>query len=324
VVSPLPVTLVMNDNDHIAPLANGDVTVPGVALTLDRQRSFITARDDPSVDACEMSFSHYVRGIAAGARDWVGLPVFPMRAFRHRCFFVQSGSELRDLADLDGQRIGTNGYSDSGNTWARAALRDREVDLSRPRWFVGPVDHPASAVDAASPARSPEGVSEIEPDQSLRQLLLDGGLDAIMCPWPPAGFDPRHGPVRRLLPNYRAVEIDYARRVGFVPGHHLIAVRRELVDSHPWLAPRLVTAFEQAKQRWQAARRYHADTSPWLLADLELTSEVIGEDWQPTGVSANQPMIAAFCAELHAQRLTPKAIDPSSIFAVYEQISGAA
>lgn len=95
---------------------------------------------EPAVHGGEASFSRYVQRLAGGDRAFVGLPAFVMREFRHRNFFVRRDSELTDLGQLAGTRIGLDAWPASGNTWSRALLREAGVPLDQARWVVGPVN----------------------------------------------------------------------------------------------------------------------------------------------------------------------------------------
>src|SRR5262249_50230145 len=141
--------------------------------------------NDPAVEAGELSFSRHIHRMATGDGSFVGIPFFAYRAFRHRCFFVRRDDGLRDFADLAGKRVGTNEWPPSGNTWSRAILRDAGVKIEGIRWWVGSVDgHASNRPQGALPPY----VQAAPPDRSLRDMLLDGELDALMCPVPPRGF----------------------------------------------------------------------------------------------------------------------------------------
>ena len=85
-----------------------------------------------------------------------------MRAFRHRCFFVRRGSGLTSFKQLEGQRVGTNGWSDTGNTWSRAAMRAEGVDLNSIDWWVGTTDQTTEAAFGHQAAAVvPEGINAV-------------------------------------------------------------------------------------------------------------------------------------------------------------------
>ncbi|MFG1685841.1 hypothetical protein ACGFNP_37155 [Nonomuraea sp. NPDC049269] len=307
------IRLGLRDWDHLVPVATGTLTSEAFDLDLDSRAMTPDVLSEPELDGGETSFSRYVLGRAQGDDRLVGLPVFVMRGFRHRCVLVRRDSELREFAELKGARVGLTGWPDSGNTWTRALLRAAGVDLTGIEWTVGAVDAPEPGKDRVGGAKLPDNVSVT--DGSLAEELAAGRLDAIMTPFMPAGFFTPESRFRHLLADHPAAELDYFHRNGFIPGIHLVTLKRELVERHPELPGAVQELFERSKRHWLARRRLLTDTTPWLLADLSRTQEVFGEDWMPYGTAANAAMTAAFCAELHAQGIAPASIDPQEVFA---------
>jgi len=315
------ITLVMKDYDYLAPLACGDVAVSGVDLTLDRRSPIARTLADPGIHAGELSFSHYLIRTSGGDRSFVGIPLFAYRAFRHRCFFVRRASGLSGFADLEGKRVGTNSYPDTGNTWSRAALREAGVRIERIDWTYGPIDAPSDA-HAARPALAlPPNVRPAPPGRALRDMLVDGGLDALMCPIPPRGFYDAGSEIVRLIPDFRAAEQAYYRRTGLYPAHHIVGVRREVVERAPGVVRSLYRAIEASKAAWLAQRRALCETTPWMLADVEETVALMGADWAPHGLTdANRKMVETFCDEEFAQHLVERPIDAAGVFAEFERV----
>ena len=145
-------------HDHIYPIACGDVVPEGIDLTFDRSVPLAALYSDPSYDAGETSLGLHMLRTSQGHRDWVGLPIFPMRQFRHRCFLVKRGSPLYDLSDLkqlEGKRVGIDGWPNSGNTWTRVLLREAGVDIWKIDWVIAPVEGAAQAAHRRAAARRP-------------------------------------------------------------------------------------------------------------------------------------------------------------------------
>jgi 4,5-dihydroxyphthalate decarboxylase len=307
--------------DYLQPIACGDVQPEGIDLIMERGNSLARISSDPSVDATEASLSLYLIGLSRGERDLVGVPIFMMRAFRHRCFLVRRDSPLQDFADLVGKRIGTDGWANTGNTWSRAAMRERGVDIASIEWVVGPPEEVPSVARNTGGVTFPSYVSAAPAGKTLVGMLLAGELDALMIPFPPQGFFTRDSPIVHLFRDYRTVEKEYFQRVGYCPGHHVAALRRSVFESDPTIAPRLLAAFEESKRRWREDRRKLADTTPWVLMELEETATLLGEDWQPFGVEPNRAMLATFCAEQLAQGLVSQPLSPDTAFADYEAVA---
>jgi len=313
----LALTLIMRDYDYLAALYGGDVVPDGLALIVDRKTSITQAATDTSILASELSFSRFLIGLSQGDRSFVGIPFFPTRAFRHRCFFVRRGSGIGDLRQLEGKRVGTNSWPDTGNTWTRAVLRDQGVRIDRIHWWVGPLDE-------QYPVRRQSGlpayVQEAPAGRVLLGMLLDGDLDALMCPFPPQGFYAPNSPIVRLISDYRRAEQDYYRRTGIYPVHHIIGLRREVFERSPQVALSLYRTLDQARVLWQQRRLFMAELTPWTLTDIEETAALLGEDWQPSGVSANRKAIAGLCEEELAQGLVTRPIDPATVFADFDAV----
>ncbi len=313
-----PIRMVSYNWDHFQPLACGDVVPEGMAFTLDRTTSIRNFVDDATIDVSESSLSLHLIRLSRGDDRFVGLPVFPMRSFRHRCFLVRRDSPLRDFADLVGKRIGTDAWPNTGNTWSRAAIRERGMDIAQMTWVVGPVEDGDAALSGGAPEVAyPPHVENAPAGKTLVGMLHAGEVDALLIPFPPHGSFTPESRIVHLFRDYRSVERDYYRRVGYCPGIHVVVMRREVFEREPSLAPRLVAAFEESKRRWRDDRRRFADTTPWILAELEETAAVFGEDWQPAGIEPNRKMIADFCAEQLAQGLVTQPLNPDTAFADY-------
>jgi 4,5-dihydroxyphthalate decarboxylase len=313
------VTLAVRDYDFTAPLALGDVRAEGIELAVVRTFDALQrVTQDPAVHGGEASFSRYVQRLAAGDRTFVGLPAFVMREFRHRNFFVRRGSPFTDLTQLAGTRIGLDAWPASGNTWSRGLLRQAGIPLDSVHWVVGAVNpgDPPPAADALPP-----GVAAAPLGRPLRDLLLGGELDVLVWAWPPAGFYERDSPIARLYPDYRAVEQAYYRRTRIYPAHHIVVLRRALVEREPGIVGRLYAALREARAHADRTRLRLHESSPWLLADLEEQRALMGADFQAYGYRENREMVAAFCAEQAAQGLVPGAIEPDAVFADFEALT---
>ncbi|HEV7625851.1 MAG TPA: hypothetical protein VGO89_05090 [Streptomyces sp.] len=306
--------LALRDWDHLVPLAAGKLDTPGLSLRIESRETTPDVIAESGLDGGETSFSRYVQARAAGDDRLVGLPAFVMRGFRHRCVLVRSDSPRTALAELAGARVGLTGWPDSGNTWTRALLRAEGVELADVDWRVGPLAAGETGKERLGNRPLPPNVSALSESTSLVEELAAGRLDAVLTPFMPEELFTRDSRFRHLLTDHAASERAYWQEHGFVPGIHLVALRREVVDAAPELPRLLLNALDESKRHWVRRRRHLADTTPWLLRELTESAQLFGDDWMPYGAESNAEMIRTFCAELHEQGIWPEPVDPGVLF----------
>ena len=259
-------------------------------------------------------------GCARGDRDFVGLPIFPMFQFRHRCSLVKRGTAVGDLSELEGKRVGIDGWPNSGNTWTRVMLRQAGIDIWKITWVIAPIEG-ADAGHGRVPPDAPPNVQGGPSGKSLVNLLLSGEIDVLVAAFMPTSFFSPDSPIVPMIPNYRAAEQAYYQEHGYVPAHHLIKLRREMVERDPWVVKSLMSAFTESKRLWLERRRHLADTTPWLLAELAETAALFGDDWQPYGLEPNLRMLSDFCQDQYAQKLVDLPVEPLAAFADFTQLA---
>ena len=126
----------------------------------------------------------------------------------------------------------------------------------------------------------------------------------------------RNKRIQRLFPEYREIEKDYYRRTGIFPIMHLIVIRKDLHEKHPFIAKSLYDAFGQAKRR--AIERLRSGTLrymlPWLSCDVDEINDVFGDDYWPYGIEANRKTLTALLTYMVDQGLIAKAPLLESLF----------
>src|SRR5205814_4974285 len=75
-------------------------------------------------DVAEMSLSSYTLSLFADKPQFIAIPVFPSRMFRHNGIFINTNSGIRRPEDLAGKRIGTPEYQLTAPVWQRGILSD--------------------------------------------------------------------------------------------------------------------------------------------------------------------------------------------------------
>ncbi|UVK36956.1 nitrate ABC transporter substrate-binding protein [Mesorhizobium sp. AR10] len=311
----ISIKIAARDWDFLTPLLLGDVSSERLEVKVDRVATLLgDLSGDPVYDAAEMSFSRYASRRAAGDDTLVGVPNFIMRGFRHRCIITRAASPLEQLSQLAGKRIGLTGWRDSGNTWTRAALRHEGVGVEDAYWFAGRLtsDHPI--VDRLDGFGRPGRIEAIPGERPMMELLETGELDAVFTPFMPQGYFQAGSQFRQLVRDFRTAELEYFRDVGYVPGMHLIALKADVVERHPWLPDELSALIDASHRLWTEKRRKYAETSPWIIDELLQSARALPQGWSDSGLAENRTMIEDFARELHLQGIADRLLSPEELF----------
>ncbi|HWC01783.1 MAG TPA: hypothetical protein VHF87_03350 [Methylomirabilota bacterium] len=317
------VSLTCADYARIMPLATGEVQPKNIALTMvlgrrgswpDRAEMLRRAVQDPTVHGGEWSMAQYLYRVEQGDRQYVGLPVFPLRNFTARDLYVRRGGPIRRPEDLAGKRIGMYSYTASGSIWYRHFLRFLGLDPLAVRWWIGDIDTPWSA---PMDLTLPPGIQAPAPGRSLSDMLIADELEAIYSPPRPEAYHPVNGRLARLFPDFRPIEQEYFRKTGAFPPQHLIVLRRDAWEANRWIAKSLTEAFIAANDTFTAAQTSFPYATPWLEAEIEGTTSVMGTDFHPYGLERNRAQIEMFAGEAFQLGLTRRRVAVEEYFADY-------
>jgi 4,5-dihydroxyphthalate decarboxylase len=317
----VPLTLAVNDYDHVRDLVYGVVGVEGVALNClnySVEEIFFRFTKFREWDASELSLAKYCSLRAAGDDSIVAVPVFISRAFRHSALFVRDGGPVDDPSALSGGRIGIPEWTQTATVYARAILEHEfGIGLRDVTWIQAGTNEPGRTEGVA--VELPAGVSVVaRPDDTLNDLLIAGEVDAVIAAHPPADFLRETGRIVRLFSNYRDLEEDWYRRTGVFPIMHVLTLRSEFHERHPWVAMNLFTAFEAAKRRsLERMLDFGAPRVPvpWAPANNERGRSVIGADPWPYGIEPNRTTLNAFLDWAVEQGVCARRLEIEDLFA---------
>jgi 4,5-dihydroxyphthalate decarboxylase len=309
------------DYDRVRPLVDGMVAIDGVApvfMTLDPEEIFFRAFRHTEFDIAELSLSSFTVRTARGDNPYVGVPVFPSRAFRHSGVYIRTDRGIQAPADLRGRKVGLAEYQLTANVWIRAFLEDDfGVEPAAIHWLRGGIEEPGRP--EKTPITLPHGVNvtEAPAGRSLSELLLAGEIDALIGPRTPSVMTSANPQIGRLFPDPRSAAMENYRRTKNFPIMHLIGVRRTLVERHPWLPAAVLKAFGHAKA---VAFTKLADTStskvmlPFVDQQLQEAQDLMGRDFWPYGVSLNRRCLEYFLLQHHKQGLSNRLVTIPELF----------
>lgn len=320
--------------DRMLPIYRGEVKVDGIDLRFIPMDGSAGAREifdrmagGLEFDVAEMSSSEFIAHQSRGGSPLVAIPVFPSRVFRHGMITVNRRSGVQTPKDLEGKRIGVPIYTMSAAVWARGHLQhDYDVDLSTIRWVQGAVNAPGShGHPSILPLLRPVRIEDNTSRNSLSDLLENGEIDAIIGTVLPKSFY-TNPDIKRLFPDYREVEKELFRAKRIFPIMHLLAMRRDIYERHPFIASSLFDAMCVAKDLARTRMRDLGTLQymlPWMTADIDEIDDVFGGDPWPYGLEPNRPTLEALVAYLSDQAIIDKPLPIETLFVpVYGRYSG--
>lgn len=318
---PLPLTFAVHDYDHVRDLASGAVAVEGVSLRCLQhpvEEIFFRLVRFREWDISELSLAKYCSLRAAGDRSLIAIPAFTSRAFRHSAIFVRDDGPRDEPGALAGGRIGVPEWTQTATVYARGLLaHEYGVALDGVHWIQAGTNEPGRSEGVA--VSLPAGIAvEARPHDTLNDMLLAGQLDALIAAHPPAAFGTDGARIVRLFSDYRSVEEAYWQRTGVFPIMHVVVLRAELHERHPWIAMNLLSALQEAKRR-SIERALDANAPrfpvPWAPANARRAAELFGPDFWPYGLERNRPTLDTFLAWAFEQGVCASELRAEDLFA---------
>lgn len=275
-------------------------------------------------DASEMSLAELIYYTSRDTCDFVGIPVFPSRVFRHAFFFCNTKAGITGPEALHGKRIGFVRWVQTACIWQRGMLID-EYGLSPAKtpWFVAAAHHwgerggddekePIETRDGSVFARIPRHGSE---NESAERALIEGTIDVLGTANIPAFFRDRDPRAKRLFEDYRALEAAYYRKTRLFPIMHVLVVRTDVVARHPDLPRALFDVFVRSKRAGRDWVRMDPSLGiVWKNAYLEQESEVFdGDPWRD-GLVENLHVLQKFLDYCHDLGVSARRLSPRDLF----------
>ena len=270
----------------------------------------------------EIGLLPYLIACARGFRDYVLIPVFPLRTFRHKSIFIRTDRGIERPEDLRGRRVGTPGYSSTSLVWIRGMLQHQYgVSPQEIEWVLSSEDSSASVAGVRSAEEQvvPEGVhvSYGTAGKDESELLVDGEVDALFHGVEPQAFVEGNPLVGRLFADSRETERQYFADTGIFPVAHSVAVRADVISDAPWFPEAVFRGYMTAKERALGRLRamgWAMISLPWLGQEEEDTRQLMGDDYWPYGVEQNRTTLEALLQYAFEQGLLERELAVDEIF----------
>ena len=319
-MSDLTLTIATTDYDHFRDFRFGLVKAEGIDhnwLTLGHHECFARFTAGREFDLSELSFAKFSAQISRPDADIVGLPVICSRLFRFSSFYVNKKSGIKTADDLKGKKIGSPEWAHSAAVYMRGWMHNEiGVKLTDVHWYQAGANSPGR--EEKVELNLPAGVKLTRvADKSLSQMLAEHEIDCALIARPPTCFLRHHPDVVRLFPNYVEMEEEYYARTKVWPIMHIIAMKKSIVEEHPWAARNLYNAFLESKRRSlerildPAVSRYPV---PWLATYAAQMNDLFGGDLFPYGIDENRPTWEQMALYTVQQGIAQRMMTPEEIF----------
>jgi 4,5-dihydroxyphthalate decarboxylase len=273
----LTLTLALGASDLNRGLLDGSVAIQAAVtrcLTFSSPERHWRMFRRREFDIAEVSFGAFLSIQEHTPGEFVAIPAFPHRRFRHSYIFVDHASALESPAQLANKRIGLRTWTNTAGVWTRGILQDHYgVDLSGVEWVI-------QDADTAGTENLPDTfrISPVEQGRSVIDLAARGEIDALIYPEIPEVLGEPKG-LRRLLADSRSAETEYFRATGIFPIMHTVVLRREIVEDNPWLPFETLRAFRASKDlALDAVRDPRKICLAWARDTYEQQVDLMGAD----------------------------------------------
>jgi 4,5-dihydroxyphthalate decarboxylase len=168
------------------PIYTGEVKPDGIDLNFIRIEQprpiFDRMSGGEEFDVAEYSSSEFIQRYAAGKCNFVAIPVFPSRSFRHDVIGVNKNAGIKTPKDIAGKTIGVALYTMTAAIFVRGLLSDEYgVDFSRCKWIQGAINTAGSHGDPhVLPLLKKPDLIQGPPNKSLDEMLVAGDVAVTM------------------------------------------------------------------------------------------------------------------------------------------------
>jgi 4,5-dihydroxyphthalate decarboxylase len=323
-----PLKMTGYDYPRIAALASGKAKIadgevqftPGKIGTMNTQ----VFHGPQTYDISEIGLHPFILAYANDEfRDYTLLPIFPLKVFRHKSIFIRTDRGINKPEDLRGKTVATPGFSSTSLTWIRGILQEEYgISPNDVEWVLSGKDSGKNLSGLVSGYENlvPDGlnIKTGSPDKDESDLLESGEVDALFHALQPRAFIEGDPAIGRLFPDSRATEQAYFKKTGIFPIMHAVAIRKSLLEEHPWLAQATFDAYSKAKQmtyKKMLEMGWAFDALPWYGQELEATREIMGNNFYSYGLKPNRKSVEALCRYSFEQGMSRRQLAIEELFA---------
>jgi 4,5-dihydroxyphthalate decarboxylase len=323
--SPIKIRLASRAYDGVLPVLRGQMKIPGFEFDITETEDvpgMFAGMFKGQFDVAEMSLGELIYYTSRNKANFIAVPVFPSRMFRHGFIFIRKDSAVDGPADLNGRKIGFLRWVQTAAIWMRGMLVDEYgVSAKNSEWYVAAMHHwddqdPGATVEPrdGTVIRMIQNSGRSTTERACR-ALLDRQVDALGVTESQLVTLLADNSVRRLFENSREVEANYFHKTKILPIMHVLALQKRVVESHPDLPEKLFRLYADAK-RW--ARRWRRGipslVEAWPNHYLAEEQKIFESDPWAYGLEANRHVLEKFLVYCDAQGITGRKLAAEEIF----------
>ncbi len=184
------ITLACRNYDGTNAIIRGALRLPGINLKVDEVNDVVkmfSGMFKGEYDVAEMSLAEMIYYLTRDQCDFIGIPVFPSRLFRHSFMLCNETARIRGPKNLTGTKIGGLRWVQTALIWLRGMLVDEhQLSAKDTNWYVSALHHwHENGLEEkimprdGSIIRRLEGEGEDEYEMSCC-ALVDGKIDVLM------------------------------------------------------------------------------------------------------------------------------------------------
>ena len=252
-------------------------------------------------DIAEMAFATYICS-RHYQKPFTALPIFLTRGFYHSGMIRHKNSNITNVKDLEGKRVGVRSYTFTPGVWSRGILSNYHgLDLDSITWVLSGDEH-------VKEFKSPGNVIESETND-LYQMLSNGEVDAVIGA-PPNGSND----IIPLFPNASSLDHDWYSKNNIYPISHLLVVKNELLHEHPWLGADIIETFTRARSTYLSGFVSTTKSKDNLDHSQMDFCKIVGNNPLNYNFSETRETIRTFIDYNVSQNLIPEATEPEDLF----------
>jgi 4,5-dihydroxyphthalate decarboxylase len=314
------ITLTCGNYDVTNPILRGAVSLPGFDLRVEEATNvaaMFTRMFKGETDISEMSLAELVYYRSRGKEEFIGIPVFTVRCFRHG--FILCDETITKPQDLHGRNIGFMRWVQTAAIWMRGLLvEEYGISPKDNAWHVASLHHWDDGESGDVAPRDGSVILRMENRsgdafQSAYAALLKGEINVLGST--KVLLDKERG-IKRLFDDYAAVEALYFKKTKIIPIMHVIVIRTDLIRRYPHLPRKIFDLFSESKRLGtQWIKSAPSSVLAWKDSYVDKESEVFGKDdpWA-YGLDSNRHVLNKFLSYCQDQGINERQIICEDLF----------